>query len=109
MFYGCESLTSINLSNFITKNVESMDWMFMDCYSLTSIDLSNFITTKVDNMDLMFSQCISLKYIDISQFTTREEEITLFKGLPNEGTIKANSDFINKIKEIPENWEKIVL
>ena len=35
MFYGCSSLTNINLSNFNTNNVTDMGCMFRGCSSLT--------------------------------------------------------------------------
>ena len=38
IFYECSSLTSLNLSNFNTKNVENMGGMFEDCSSLTSLN-----------------------------------------------------------------------
>ena len=44
MFYGCDSLTNINLSNFNTQNVTDMSFMFSGCNSLTNINLSNFNT-----------------------------------------------------------------
>ena len=57
MFYGCASLTNINLSNFNTQNVTNMDNMFSGCNSLKSLDLSNFNTQNVTNMSDMFSYC----------------------------------------------------
>ena len=44
MFYECESLTSINLSNLNTQNVTDMSHMFYVCWSLTCINLSNLNT-----------------------------------------------------------------
>ena len=61
MFFVCELLTNINLSNFNTNNVTNMGWMFNDCSSLTNIDLSNFNTNNVTNMGCMFFWCDSLK------------------------------------------------
>ena len=55
MFYGCNSLSSIDLSNFNTQNVTNMEYMFSRCNSLSSIDLSNF-NTQYTNMEYMFSQ-----------------------------------------------------
>ena len=49
LFYGCNSLTSLDLSNFNTQNVKSMGHMFQNCYSLISLDLSNFNTENVIN------------------------------------------------------------
>ena len=42
IFYGCNSLKDINLSNFNTQNVTSMYGMLNECNSLTNINLSNF-------------------------------------------------------------------
>ena len=47
MFYDCNNLKKINLSNFDTKNAVDMECMFSDCYNLTNIDLSNFDTKNV--------------------------------------------------------------
>ncbi len=55
MFYECSSLTSLDLSNFNTNNVEDMKYMFYNCSSLTSLNLSNFNTNNVTNMEGMFS------------------------------------------------------
>jgi surface protein len=63
MFYGCESLTSLDLSNFNTTKVENMSWMFCGCKSLTSLDLSNFNTAKVEDISWMFVDCESLRTI----------------------------------------------
>ena len=42
MLYYCSSLTSLNLSNFNTNNVNNMIYMFCDCSSLISLDLFFF-------------------------------------------------------------------
>ena len=34
MFYNCNSLTSLDLSNFNTQNVTDMSYMFSNCNSL---------------------------------------------------------------------------
>ena len=70
MFYGCSSLTSLDLSNFNTSNVTNMRWMFHGCSSLTSLDLSSFNTSNVTNMYSMFGDCKSLTSLDISSFNT---------------------------------------
>ena len=54
MFSDCSSLTNINLSNFNTKNVSDMSFMFYGCSSLTNINLSNFNIINVTNMSDMF-------------------------------------------------------
>ena len=61
MFYGCSSLTNIDLSNFNTNNVTDIGCMFNGCSSLNNIDLFNFNTNNVTDMNGMFGQCKSLQ------------------------------------------------
>ena len=70
MFANCNSLTSLNLSNFNTSNVTDMGQMFANCNSLTSLDISKFDTSKVTDMNTMFSSCSSLTLLDLSHFNT---------------------------------------
>ena len=55
MFFLCNSLLSLDLSMFNTKNVTDMGYMFYRCSYLISIDLSNFYTQNVKNMNYMFN------------------------------------------------------
>ena len=73
MFYNCSSLKAINLSNFNTSNIIDMGYMFSGCDSLISITFNNFITSKADDMDGMFYGCNSLTSIDLSNFITSKE------------------------------------
>ena len=75
MFYGCNSLISLDLSNFNTQNVTNMNGMFYNCNSLISLDLSNFNTQNVTNMNYMFSFCNSLKKNNI---ITKDNKILSF-------------------------------
>ena len=70
MFYECSSLNSLNLSNFITNKVTNMEYMFYECSSLTSLNLSNFNTDNVTNMRNMFYGCSSLTSLNLSKFKT---------------------------------------
>jgi surface protein len=70
LFYKDSSLTNLELSNFNTSKVTTMDSMFDSCSSLTSLDVSNFDTSKVTNMSNMFYMCNSLINLDISNFNT---------------------------------------
>ena len=63
MFWGCSSLTALDLSSFDTSQVTDMGEMFSGCSSLTSLDLSNFDTSEVRDMESMFSGCKSLTTI----------------------------------------------
>ena len=50
MFDYCTALKILNLSNFNTSKVTSMEFMFHYCNSLISLDLSNFDTSKVTSI-----------------------------------------------------------
>ena len=64
-----ETITGLEYLN--TANVTDMSFMFFNCQKLTSLDLSNFNTEKVTNMEAMFSVCPKLKTIYASdKFTT---------------------------------------
>ena len=50
MFEECKSLFSINLSNFCTKNVQNMDYMFANDEKLVYINLENMIDNSINSM-----------------------------------------------------------
>lgn len=67
MFKSCSVLTSLDLSNFNTKEVRYMYSMFQACSALTTIYASDeFVTTKVAFGSDMFSGCTKLKGFDSS-------------------------------------------
>ena len=70
MFWGCSSLTYLDLNGFKTDNVTDMNRMFAGCSSLTSLDLVNFNTGKVTDMGGLFSHCTNLTSIGYSSFVT---------------------------------------
>ena len=71
MFSGCSFLTSIDLSNFITDDVNYMRGLFLECSSLININLSNLNTLDNYDMGFMFSDCDSLNNIDLSGINTQ--------------------------------------
>ena len=72
MFTDCESLTSLNLTGFNTKKVESMSGLFKGCINLKTIVFGDdFITERVINMESMFSNCISLTSLSLKNFDTK--------------------------------------
>ena len=70
MFYGCQKLSSLDLSKFNTEKVTNMSSMFEDCQELSSLDLSNFNTKEVKQMTSMFWGCSALSSLDLSNFNT---------------------------------------
>ena len=74
MFQRCSSLTSLILFNINTSQVTNMEYMFEGCSSLTSLDLSFFDTSRVTNMESMFYTCSSLVSLNLSNFNTLQVE-----------------------------------
>ena len=70
MFYNCNSLTSLDVSNWDTSNVTDMSSMFFHCSDLISLDVTNFDTSNVTDMSSMFSYCNSLTSLDLSNWDT---------------------------------------
>ena len=70
MFYRCESLMTLDVSNWNTSNVTDMSGMFADCSSLTTLDVSNWNTSNVTDMGPMFFNCSSLTTLDVSNWNT---------------------------------------
>ena len=65
------SLTTLDLTSFDTQNVKNMEYMFYECSALTTLNLSNFNTKNVTNMIYMFSECSALTTLDLSNFDTQ--------------------------------------
>ncbi len=66
MFRICESLTSLDLSNFDTSLVTNMHSMFESCKSITSLDLSGFDASNVTSMNYFLSYCSGLQELKLS-------------------------------------------
>ena len=50
-------MTSLNISNFNTKILKNMDYMFADCFLLTSINLSHFDISNLNSLSGTFKGC----------------------------------------------------
>ena len=70
MFVKLINIISIDLSNFDTSKVESLEKMFEYCESLKSINLNNVNTSSAKNMELIFYECIRLETLNLSSFDT---------------------------------------
>ena len=78
MFAGCDSLRTLDLSNFNTSNITTMYHMFSGCDYLKSVDLSSFDTSNVTTMEEMFYGCHDLKSVDLSSFDN-SNVVTLYR------------------------------
>ena len=93
MFYWCYELISVNLSNLNTSSVTSMETMFYCCKSLISLDLSSFNTSIVTSMSFMFYWCKSLISLDLSNFDT--SCVTTMENMFYESTTLVSLDLSN--------------
>ena len=109
MFYNCENLKNIDLSNINTKNVDIMNNMFYQCLDLDSVDLSKVECSKVNDISSIFENCISLKNIDISNFNkTNINTADMLKNVAETGTITVNRNLKSKIRsQLNNNWNII--
>ncbi|WRS31210.1 BspA family leucine-rich repeat surface protein [Actinomycetaceae bacterium MB13-C1-2] len=70
MFWGAESLESLDLSGWETSGVDDMSNLFRDTASLTSLDVSTWETAQVTNMDHLFRGASALESLDLSNWDT---------------------------------------
>lgn len=70
VFYGLDSVTSIDLSKLDTSNVTNMEGLFENCSNVETIDVSTWDTSNVTTMKELFQSCSKLKSIDVSRWNT---------------------------------------
>jgi surface protein len=85
MFYGCQNITSLDLSNFDASYDCDMSYMFYYCSRLENIDFSKIDTHLVNNMSWMFYYCLSLTSLDLSEFDVSDvtDMAHMFYGCSN--------------------------
>ena len=71
LFYECNSLTQLDLSNWDTGNIQYMIATFDGCNNLTELNCSTWNTGKVYNMQLAFYNCNSLETIPVRDWNTK--------------------------------------
>lgn len=113
MFSNCSSLTSLDLSNFVTTNVTNMYNMFSYCSKLTSLDLSNFDTSKVKSMYAMFAQCSGLTSLDVSNFVTTNVTNMLYmfdscRGLTSLDLSSWNTENLTEAQGVFQNCSSLI-
>ena len=79
MFYGCQNLENLDVSNFNTSNVTDMSNLFVNCYKIKRLDVSKWNTSNVTKMLDMFRDMVALEEIDVSNFDTRK--VTTISGM----------------------------
>ncbi|MGO3547299.1 MAG: BspA family leucine-rich repeat surface protein [Leuconostoc falkenbergense] len=80
MFYNCQTLTNLNLTNFKTTNVTNMESMFFGT-ALTNLDLSGWDVTQVTTFERMFYDFAKLTTLNLSGWNTSGATVTnMFAG-----------------------------
>ena len=69
-FFGCSSLTSVDLRGLDTSGTTTMAFMFSRASALESIDLSMLDTSSCTDFSDVFQDCTSLKEIDMTGWDT---------------------------------------
>ena len=107
VFYGCSSLTSIELNNYLI-NITSLNDLFGKCSSLENVIIN---VQRVKSVSGMFKDCLNLKYLDLSNFNANEIIIRtdFFPTEISNVTIVYNSSiFENITKFIPNEGIKFI-
>lgn len=69
LFYGCKALEKLDLSNFNTENVATMQAMFSHCESLKKLSgYEKWNTGSLRAIDYMFNRTEKLKSVDLSRW-----------------------------------------
>ena len=94
----------------VIEPVTNMESMFWGCNSLTSLDLSNFNTSNVTNMYGMFSYCSSLTELKMGGDITKVSSFSyMFADVVSNGTFYYNSlySYSKIISQLPSTWTAI--
>lgn len=70
MFRSLKKLETVDFSNIVIGNCNTLQRMFRECSSLEEVDLSSLNTQNVTNMSEMFFQCAALKKVNLTGWKT---------------------------------------
>ena len=100
-FYGCSSLVSADLSNYII-DITSLNDLFSKCSSLQNVTIN---VKRVQSVSRMFKDCFSLKYLDLSNFNSNNIQLKteFFPNNIKDVTIIYNSSIFENIKNLIPN------
>ncbi|MBR1787604.1 MAG: BspA family leucine-rich repeat surface protein [Bacteroidaceae bacterium] len=89
MFYGCSSLTTLDVSKFNTSSAGQMTYMFNGCSNLKNLDVSNWNTSNATQMNSMFYGCSSLTTLATGNWNTGKVTTMsgMFQGCSNLATL----------------------
>ena len=55
-------MKEIHISHFVTSSAKTMQAMFRGCLTITELNITNFDTRNVENMNYMFLDCRKLNH-----------------------------------------------
>lgn len=104
VFTGLYEITSMDLRNLRTDNVNNMSQMFQGCYSLTSLNLSGWHFDNFHKFTDMFYHCPHLISLDLSGWSWEMviDSCDMFHGCSSLKTIRmvgCDGETITNIKK----------
>ena len=93
MFYGCSSLTELDLSMWAGGNLTDMSSLFYGCSGLVQVDFgADFDAGTVKKMTRLFNGCDAMKSVDLSNWQVESlEDISYgFFGCDNVESVDLN-------------------
>ena len=72
-FSHCQSLISINISNFDVSKVTEMQYLFNNCSKLKYLNLPNFSPINITSIESAFREFKSLIYINLNSFEINDK------------------------------------
>ena len=109
-FRGDKKLKEVKFPSEPFNNIIWFYNMFYGCESLTSIDMSNVGNTHGEYFYQMFYGCINLRSIDLSGFNKAYKgyfKYDMFINVPKEAEIKIQINFFNNVSNQLTNFKKI--
>ena len=109
MFLGVK-MSTITLTDLITKNVTDMNHMFANCSELKTLNIGVMDTTNVIDMDYMVANCEKLQILNINGLNTKNVVGMegMFKGLPLIESIDISSFYLLNVANMSNMFEDSV-
>ena len=104
LFWDCNSLQNLDISNFDTSTVTDFSYMFSEVSSMTTLDLSHFDTSSATDMRLMFSRMSNLTSLNLSSFDVSNvvHMDNMFEYLSSIVTLDLSSFVTTKVESMKE-------
>jgi len=102
LFQNCESLTTLDVSNWNISNVTNISNMFSSCSSLATLDLSNWNVSNVNDVRYMFDNCSSLATLDVSNWDVSNvsDMLGMFNGCSSLATLNVSNWDVSKVSDM---------